>query len=373
MSLQMRTIKPVVIILALAMILLAVFNYFWQRSIIQTEMQERLRGAINATNNAVEDNLKLYQQMAGLIANTPTAAAIFNKGDRGALFQEYSGGYQYLKKNYGIKQFAFHKPPALFFLRLQQPDMYGEDLSAIRKTLVHVNTNKTGVSGIEVGRTGLGLRGVEPIFLRGEHIGSVEFGGDIAPALNETKKTFNVDIAILLSEETAKLVETGWSRDDKAIGKYLTYYSTNAPLPASVLKADMMAVAANSQEPFTVTQGAHGGKDYYIALAPVKDYAGKNIGVYAVFMDATDVLSKMRMALLINFALYIAILGVIAYAISTSIRKTVIQPVLHLTDSANAISKGELEQKIELASDDELATLAKSIDRMRISLKKLLG
>jgi methyl-accepting chemotaxis protein len=373
MTLQMRTIKPVVIILAVAMVLLAVFNYFWQRSVIQTEMEERLRGAINASNNAVEAHLKLYQQMAGLVANTPSAAALFSKGDRSALFQEYSGSYQFLQKHYGIKQFAFHHPPALFFLRLQQPEMYGEDLSAIRKTLVFANTKRTGVSGIEVGRTGLGLRGVEPIFLKGQHIGSVEFGGDIAPALNEAKKTFNVEVAVLLSEETAKVVETGWNRDDKTIGKYLTYFSTHAYLPTSVLKADMVTAAAAAQEQFYSAQGAHGGKDYYIALAPLKDYAGKNIGLLTVFLDATDILAKMRIALLVNVVLYVAILLVVAYAISTSIRKTVIRPVLQLTSAANSISKGELGQKIELASNDELATLAKSIDRMRVSLKKLLG
>jgi methyl-accepting chemotaxis protein len=135
----------------------------------------------------------------------------------------------------------------------------------------------------------------------------------------------------------------------------------------------MLATAASSTEALTISQGSYAGKDYFIALAPARDYAGKQIGYYTVFMDATEVLSKIRTALFINIALYIGILGIIAYAINSSIKKTVILPVIQLTDAANSISKGELEQKIELDSDDELAVLAKSIDRMRISLKKLLG
>ncbi|MCK7507560.1 MAG: HAMP domain-containing protein [Desulfobacterales bacterium] len=43
-----------------------------------------------------------------------------------------------------------------------------------------------------------------------------------------------------------------------------------------------------------------------------------------------------------------------------------------LATTVNAISMGNLTQKVEVTTKDELAGLAKSIDRMRVSMKRLL-
>lgn len=81
-----------------------------------------------------------------------------------------------LKPKFGVKQFQFHLPPATSFFRIHKPNKYGDDLSSFRKTVVTANTEKRVVSGVEVGRAGLGIRVVYPVFYNGTHIGSVEFG-----------------------------------------------------------------------------------------------------------------------------------------------------------------------------------------------------
>ena len=89
-------------------------------------------------------------------------------------------------------------------------------------------------------------------------------------------------------------------------------------------------------------------------------------------MDRTAVLAKIRRTLTINIAVYASILALVSVVINISLRNTVIHPVIALTNAADAVSMGKLADKIEIKSNDELETLAKSLDRMRISMKKLL-
>ncbi|WP_433747994.1 sensor histidine kinase [Falsibacillus pallidus] len=68
--------------------------------------------------------------------------------------------------------------------------------------------------------------------------------------------------------------------------------------------------------------------------------------------------------LLITFLLLI-----ITYGFSLSITK----PVHQLTQAANELSKGRFDRQIEVKSNDEIAFLAKTFDRMRININGLIS
>jgi methyl-accepting chemotaxis protein len=61
------------------------------------------------------------------------------------------------------------------FLRAWKPKKFGDDLKSFRKTIVSVKKNQKPIVAIELGRAGLVLRGLAPIFDEGNYIGSVEF------------------------------------------------------------------------------------------------------------------------------------------------------------------------------------------------------
>ncbi len=371
-GLKSKTILPVIIILALVMSGLAVFNYASQVSFVNDEAEETLKGVLGTAHGILDARMNLYQQMATLVAGLPTAADAFGKDDRGKLLSEFLPGFEILKKKFGLAQFQFHKPPAMSFLRVHQPEKYGDDLSSFRFTVLSVNEKRAGVRGIEIGRAGIGLRGVEPVFSKGNHVGSVEFGGDLGPALEDAKKVFNTEVVALISQEAATQVWQEWQKNLKPIGNYAPLYSTNPALTQGIIRPETLAAAKAAGRAAYIDRAAAAGREYYIAVSPLTDYSGKEVGFLGILMDRTAVLAKIRRTLIINIAVYMSILLLVSVVINISLRKSVLKPVIALTNAADAVSMGKLSEKIEIKSNDELETLAKSLDRMRVSMKKLL-
>ncbi|MGE5238930.1 MAG: cache domain-containing protein [Chloroflexota bacterium] len=372
LSLKAKTIIPVALILVTITALVAIYNYMSQVALLNAEAEDSLKSTLRAGQSIIDGQLAFYQQMATLVAKMPVAADALAKGDRGRLVSEFSEGYEALKKEFNVAQFQFHKPPAISFLRLHMLEKYGDDLSAFRNTVLSVNEKKTGVRGVEVGRGGIGLRGVVPVFNRGVHAGSVEFGGNLTPAVDDAKRVFGVEAGVLLSRESTALVWEGLPKDVKMIGEFASFYSTQAGIAEGVLSAEILKETRRKPDKPFIGSAYHSGREYFLGIAPLKDYAGKDIGYFYVLKDKTEILGKIRKALLVNVAIYLAVLIIISFAINLSLKRTVIDPVIALTEAAESVSMGKLSQKIEVKTKDEISALAKSIDRMRVSMKKLL-
>ncbi len=73
-----------------------------------------------------------------------------------------------------LRQLHFHLPNNVSFLRFNQPDKYGDDLTNVRYTVARTNATRTATFGFEEGRIYNGFRYVFPLLYGGRHIGSVE-------------------------------------------------------------------------------------------------------------------------------------------------------------------------------------------------------
>jgi len=363
---------PLLTTLVIGMAILGVYNYMSQVALLDDEARANMETSVNVIHTTLDGHLKLYHEMATLVANIPTVQEVFAKRDRNRLINEFLPAYNLLKERFKLAQFHFHTPPAVSFLRMHTLDRWGDDISSHRITVVAVNDKKSGVIGLEAGVGGLGLRGVEPISFKGQHVGSVDFGGDLSPVLDEAKKGFNAEAGLLISKDTLKYWP-GLAKLTKSVGDYVSFYSTKSELSDGLLTADLVVKAKREGKKVYIDEAAFGGKDYYVAISPVKDFAGKEIGYVYVIRDRTAALTKILKTLTINAAIYILIVVFIAAAIGYGMTKNVIKPVIDLTKAADDISMGKLSDKVEIKdAKGELAILSKSIDRMRVSMKKLL-
>jgi HAMP domain-containing protein len=92
------------------------------------------------------------------------------------------------------------------------------------------------------------------------------------------------------------------------------------------------------------------------------------LGAVHVGLWADTVQQDVRGTLLPIIGLIAACL-VIGIAISVIIAGKTIRPILELKLSADEISRGNLDASVSVQGDDEVGELARSLERMRASLK----
>ncbi|RUM31664.1 MAG: sensor with HAMP domain protein [Aquifex sp.] len=68
------------------------------------------------------------------------------------------------------------------------------------------------------------------------------------------------------------------------------------------------------------------------------------------------------------FALNILIMGLVIFILN----RYVFRPIDILKEHAEKISKGEIDEKIPIKTEDEIGELAKAFERMRVSIKKVM-
>ncbi|MGB8980478.1 MAG: cache domain-containing protein, partial [Anaerolineales bacterium] len=201
-GLARKILIPTLLIFALIQAGFYLYSFLATQAENQTKELENSRQAEQIFNSEINNLGNFALGLAMESANNPEIQAAFAARDRARLIELTLDSYLELDKRFNIPQNQYHLPPATSFLRLQSLENYGDDLSKIRFTVVQTNETKQPVVGLEVGRNGLGLRGITPVFYEGRHIGSVEFGMNVDKALTDSlKKEYGNDWRIMLTRE----------------------------------------------------------------------------------------------------------------------------------------------------------------------------
>lgn len=119
-----------------------------------------------------------------------------------------------------------------------------------------------------------------------------------------------------------------------------------------------------------------GGVDYFLAYAPLAD-RNFSLGVIVPVVELTqpvvitrnEINTQMQLAVR-NAALILLVLLIGAVLVSVSLGQIIAAPVLRLTQTANQILEGELYAQAEVASRDEIGTLAQAFNAMTSRLRE---
>ncbi len=265
-----------------------------------------------------------------------------------------------LEKVYGLRQFQFHTPPATTFYRAHQPGRFGDDLSTFRQTVVKTNQTRKPVVGIEVGRHGLGLRVVYPVFHQGEHVGSVEFGGDLALALEAARGTTGTDFAIGVYQEVFQAAKRFEAGDHDVVKGNLIFYEYSRP--------EIKGMVENFELGGEQQMSSYGSQSLVLKLLPLVDYQGTEIGRILVVKDATELLAQSREVALdrSKFVFLIIALGasLLTLVVYRLLRSSVLQPLKTAVGVANRMAEGDLSVELDTSRQDETGQLLQAMKGM---------
>ncbi len=204
-------------------IIFVLINYYAARQALDdrfTGISHEVQAAFIQALDATEQRML---QIATFVANEPPVQKLFlagkqaiaRRGERGAeerarqvrqqLNELLAPPRTVLARDYDFRQLQFHLGPgSLSFLRIHEPERFGDRMDTVRHTVVAVNKYHKSVSGIETGRMHTGIRGVVPVFALkndgkpGGYIGALEAGTGFQSTLRNAVWGRKTNMAVLL-------------------------------------------------------------------------------------------------------------------------------------------------------------------------------
>ncbi|MFM5334678.1 methyl-accepting chemotaxis protein [Aeromonas veronii] len=326
-------------IVLLAVVLLT-FNLFENRQRAFAAEQAALRSQLQNVEAVIKNTSHETVLAATLIAQRPDAARAVADKDWQALANLFDPLWPAIKAQ-GIEQFQFHLPPATSLYRVHKPEKHGDDLSAIRPTVVEVNREHHAVGGLEIGVAGTGLRGVVPVTFNGQPVGSVEFGRALDEKLFGQLLDKQVQLAIYLFEQGKLVTLVGTSR----LGEAMEWYQP---------------VLAGEERFVNMTQQ---GSDLLVMAAPLRDYSGKAVGIIELTRDhslvAADLARQGWQMAIISLIGALVIAMVMAFALNR-INRPLLDSVKALEALANG--SGDLGSKLPVAGPEEIRRLGSAFN-----------
>ena len=266
----------------------------------------------------INDSLLTAQLAMASLLHDNTIVSFFKARNREGLYKYMLPFYLNVKDR--IPRIHFHLPDGTSFLRVHKPESFGDPIAMARPLIARALQNKSSESGIEIGRDGLGLRVITPLYSDNQFLGLMEFSMDFGDVfIYELKKRFSGDYYIFLFTKTDYELQfvTG------------TRFQERCPLAEKNI-----AVLKQGKKIWSLDCA----NARAVGLYPFTDYAGTPIGFIKTEFDAIpiadamkDIWKKMR---LYGMLLLVVLVIVIAVAM-----EALLKPLSRVVNQARSISE----------------------------------
>ena len=279
-------------------------------------------------------------QVANVFAHTPEYRTLFHAGKqaveaegggagstrsqqaREALYNAVNPNWKQLNEMFNARVLQFHLGPgSTSFLRVHKPEKYGDNMDTVRHTIVDTNRLQTAVKGFETGRVYSGIRGTSPVMITNEpgefeHVGTVEAGVSFSLVLDSLLSEFDVNAAVLLTEE--HLQQNVWpdilkemiEKEPLVNGSFIEQTTSRQIIQLETQETNHHH-PADKDNLTDVKILTLDDRDYLYAVQPLRDYLGStdsnqpDAGEIVIWQDITHIYATFYKDLLSS--LYYAI------------------------------------------------------------------
>jgi PAS domain S-box-containing protein len=258
-------------------------------------------------------------------------------------------------------------PDGRVFLRMHDKERYGDLVK--RNSLSKARTTKNPAWEIELGKTAFALRTVMPYYKDGKLIGYVELAEDIDHFLKILKGNTDDEFGIIADKKY--LDRDDWKSIRRASGlkdnwneleKHLIISSTSkGEIAAKCFVEDNLERVENGENIFQKIKDKD--STYRCGGFSMEDALGRHIGAVLTAVDITDHIAFSKKA---DYAgMFSAIiLFFLTSSAAVIIARSISRPILKLSDLAEKVGKGDLQQRAAVTSDDEIGQLGRTFNSM---------
>lgn len=225
----------------------------------------------------------------------------------------------------GVGVVHFHDAAMKSFLRVWEPQNFGQDLSTFRPMVVAANHDRQTQKGLELGVRGLSLRAVSPVFAANgsDFVGTVEVGVDLQALADLAKAASGSDFALVLDrrflrESTSGAASTHGLMLDAATDRTL-FEGIMTAGRVQLSRSDVMFFHRSGDRNLTV-QGR-----------PLIDYSGNMIGTILTVSDFSSLETYYNRTLVTIGSVFLGGLLIVLAIFMSTVRAAVIRPLNDLT------------------------------------------
>lgn len=316
----------------------------------KNKLREAQIGYYTAVKKSYEKILKRHDDLYYVLA----IANIESKGvkevlyakERSRLRELNEGRWESLKEGYvNLTIMHFHLPDGSSFLRMHDPERFGDPIAAVRPMVAKIHQLKEPLHGFETGTTDLAYRTIVPIRYEGAYIGALELGIRPDDIFSEMAYFNELHGALFVKRDSSQ--RNGGS-DQLRIGEYTLQFQTlkNREL------LDALKEGGYDFQHFKSLMFE--GKTYGVYSFDMHDFEGKTTAKAVFFQNITELEEGFHETLRDLILLLIALLAALMVVIDWGFRK--ILTVLDRTNRELVDSK-EFLQSIFDTSKDGIALL----------------
>ncbi len=227
------------------------------------------------------------ERLNNLLTTKKAVSKTFFDRDRETLYNLTLPLYKALKReNKHLEVMHFHLPDGRSFLRMHNPQKFGDDLSKIRPAVQQVHQKRTPLTGYEIGIYGPFYRIIFPVFHQGSYAGVLELGIKVHSIMEPLQKQLPEPLTTFFMSDQWQKVITPPEHKLIVFGKY-TLNTHSEPI-FNQLPPDLDLSRDNQHL-------AIGGNDYLLHAYPVfHDFQDKAIGGFIVMQDISQALANKK-------------------------------------------------------------------------------
>ena len=372
LSIRSKIYIPMILLFSL-MILAMLACLFWQTGQIEKQV--------------LNDKAKQFELLSGDKLNAKFQISITNSieiaqnkfvidglksNDKNALKAELKNLTQSIKDSSDYKnvQIHVHTADIKSFIRSWN-DKSGDDLSSFRHMIHTVKNDKKAVYGIEVGKTGLAIRGIAPIFNdeNKEYIGSVEFIQSFESIVKSMKA--QMDASVLIAMDTSLLeIASGLKEAPRILNSKFVLAQKEENMDKA-LAAELAKVDEKGDSVYFSTE------NYFVTSITLSDYKNNTVGKIFIAAPNKQIYEAIKMAesgmiLQISVAIVAIILTIII--LMTIIKIYLIRPIDELANTVKlSIGEGDLTTKVPVFGKDEIGTTANEFNDLVEKFRNIIS
>lgn len=336
----------------------------------------------------LQDKAKQFELFSGEKLNTKFQISITNSieiaqnkfvieglesNDKSALKAELKNLTQSIKDSSDYKnvQIHVHTADIKSFIRSWN-DKSGDDLSSFRHMIHTVKNDKKAVYGIEVGKTGLAIRGIAPIFNdeNKEYIGSVEFIQSFESIVKSMKA--QMDASVLIAMDTSLLeIASGLKEAPRILNNKFVL----AQKEENMDKA--LATELAKVEPKSNGGGYFSTENYFITSITLSDYKNNPVGKIFIAAPNKQIYEAIKMAesgMILQISVAIAAIILTIIILMTIIKIYLIKPIDELANTVKlSIGEGDLTTKVPVFGKDEIGTTANEFNDLVEKFRNIIS